>query len=82
MSAAAAATQPSYSYSGVRKDGTPVMGSAPWSDLAAEVQRMFAGGWRHLRVTRGGPVPPPLGAQTVAEIGPHPENGRRSWWSE
>lgn len=52
--------------------------------LAPVVEHRFRQGWKLLTVCSGpGPVPPPaIGpADVVAEIKPHPETGRRTWWA-
>lgn len=45
------------------------------AELAAQVKRWHRNGWRSLTVCTadGG---------EVASIGPHPDTGKRAWWSE
>ena len=53
------------------------------SELPTWVRGRFRARFRDLVVCAGpGPVPPGRDEDSVAEIGPTPETGRRGWWAE
>src|SRR5262245_49194589 len=66
-----------------RGDGTCGVATMPAAELATWVAGRLRRGFRDLVVCAGpGPVPPGWDEDSVAEIGPHPETGRRDWWAE
>lgn len=74
-----------YRWRGVTPHGQQQYGRADWPDLTAEIEKRFQAGWRSLTVCSGeGPVPPPaIGpAGVIAAITPHPDTGKRTWWTE
>jgi hypothetical protein len=75
-----------YRWRGVTRDGASQFGRFTTDPalLAGVVEDRFNKGWRHLTVCSGdGPLPPSFADQCrVAEIGPHPATGQRTWWSE
>ena len=74
-----------YRFKGVDSRGVQRFGQVSCPDgLAAMVKGRYDQGWRFLVVCAGdGPVPPSFADQNeVAWIGPHPDTGKRSWWSE
>ena len=55
----------------------------PPAELPTWVQGRFRARLRDLVVCAGpGPVPPGRDEDSVAEISPNPETGRRGWWAE
>ena len=76
-----------YRWRGVTSHGEQKCGrvSLTPAALSVFVEDRFKHGWRSLTVCSGeGPVPPPAvgPADVVAVIGPHPDTGKRIWWSE
>lgn len=67
----------SFSIVGMDQNGTSRTGRYELTcpELTAQVKRWFRNGWRSLQVHT------PNGTD-VAGIGPHPDTGRRTWWSE
>jgi hypothetical protein len=64
-------------YRGVDHRGTSRTGQNDLSrhDLTMMVARWFTAGWKSAEVTN-------LAGDIVAGIGPHPDTGTRTWWSE